>query len=385
MTNNIAVAMIEPVGGHGGMDFYDFGLSRGLLAAGCSVSLYTCDETPPPDIPGLRFFPVYKRVFGSGNRWLRAFRYLRGSIVSLAMALTHGEQICHLHLFSGEAEAAALVVLSKISGRKVIITVHDVESFSPTAASQSSIRKVYQLADRLIVHNLISKRDLVEKLRISPAKIELIPHGNYLDASHRPCDRYEARSALGLSKSSKTILFFGQIKDTKGLDILIEAIPEVARILPEVTLVIAGRPWKTDFSLYQARIDQLGIKDKCVLHIRYIPNDEITRYFSAADVVVLPYRKIYQSGVILMAMSYGTPVVVSDIPGMTEMITDNVNGYLFSAGSAKSLANRLIRALQDDQGRETVAARALDFIQQNHDWEKIGKMTAELYRTVLNS
>jgi glycosyltransferase involved in cell wall biosynthesis len=175
----------------------------------------------------------------------------------------------------------------------------------------------------------------------------------------------------------------GQIKDVKGLDILIEAFPEVARKVPEVTLLIAGRPWKTDFSAYQTLINRLGINDKCVLHIRYIPNDQLPSYFAAADIVVLPYRKIYQSGVILLAMSSRRAVVVSDIPGMTEMITDEQNGYLFAAGSAASLADRLIRALHDDLGRASVAARALEYVRQNHDWEQIGEQTASLYRTVL--
>ncbi len=379
----IAVAIIESVGGHGGMDHYDLGLARGLAAAGCRVSLYTGEQITNPASPCIAIYPEFKGVYGRSNRWLRAFRFLRGSVSALARATIHREKICHLHLFHGETQELALVILSKLCRRKVVITVHDVESFAPVTTSRSLIGRVYGLADRLIVHNQISKRELVEKLKISPTKISVIAAGNYMmDLGEAPSQAY-ARRSLGISEESRVILFFGQIKDVKGLDILIEAIPAVAREVPEVTLIIAGRPWKSGFAPYETLIDALGIRSRCVLHIRYIPNDEIARYFASADVVVLPYRRIYQSGVVLMAMSYGRPAVVSDLPGMTEMITDGENGYVFAQGSKDALAEKLIRVLRDGQGREETARRALEYIRRHHDWDKIGKATSELYSSIL--
>jgi glycosyltransferase involved in cell wall biosynthesis len=252
------------------------------------------------------------------------------------------------------------------------------------ANSRGVIGNVYQLADRFIVHNQISKRELIEKLGVPPSRIDVIPSGNYIDDVSHISHPIEARRALGINETSRVILFFGHIKEIKGLDVLLEAIPAVAREIPEVTLLIAGRPLRHDFSSYERLIDSLGIRDRCVLHIRYISNDELPLYFAAADVVVLPYRRIYQSAVILMAMSYGRAVIVSDLPGMIEMVSDGQNGYVFEQGSAKSLSKQLIRALQDEQGREAVALRALEYIRQNHDWEQIGKSTLLLYRSVLS-
>ena len=385
MRNAVSVAMIETVGGHGGMDYYDFGLCRGLMAAGCNVSLYTCDETVDPGTAGLRFYRSFRRIYGRDNRWVRAFRYLKGSVVTLSKAVAHGEKVCHLHLFHGEMQELALVVLAKLSARKVVITVHDVESFSPVSSSRALIGKVYGLADRLIVHNQVSKRELVAKLGISSKNIEVVASGNYMEGITGVPSQRAARSALDISESSKVLLFFGQIKDVKGLDILIEAIPAVAREIPEITLLVAGRPWRNDFSSYERLIETLGIGKRCVLHIRYIPNDELPLYFSAADLVILPYRRIYQSAVILMAMSYGRPVVVSDLPGMLEMVTDGSNGYTFEQGSKDALAERLIEALRDESGRDRVAAQALQHIHDHHDWERIGKSTAEIYRSILSA
>jgi len=383
MQKNIAVAVIEPVGGHGGMDYYDLGLCRGLLAAGCRVSLYTCDETAMPAAPNLGFHRFYRRIYGRGSRWIRAGRYLTGTLATLTRAVACGEIICHFHLFHGAIAELTLVLLAKLCRRKVIITVHDVESFGdPAAASRGTVGKVYRLADRLIVHNAFSKRELIEKLAISPTKISIIPHGNYLETVGKMPHPAAAKRALGIAESKKVVLFFGQIKDTKGLDVLLEAAPDVAREIPEVTFLIAGRPWKSDFSRYEALIDRLGIRDRCVLHTRFIPHTDVACYYAAADVVVLPYRRIYQSGVILMAMSYRRPVVVSDIPGMTATVTDGNNGYVFRQGSKEALSKRLIRVLRDDDERDQVAGRALKYIQENHDWGQIGKRTSELYHEV---
>ena len=382
MEPTIHTAMIEPVGGHCGMHYYDFSLCRGLLAAGCQVSLYTCDETAPPAIPGLRFYPVYRQVFGRGSRWIRACRYLRGTVGALARALIGRQKICHLHLFQGEKEELSLVLLARLCGRRVIITVHDIEAFAPVATSHSAILKVYGLAEAFIVHNCVSMKEL-QSLGIPSSRIRVIPHGHYLETMREMPPQAEARRALGIAESARVVLFFGQIKDVKGLDILIQAMPAIAIEVADVTFLIAGRPLRTDFSTYEELIDRLGVRARCRLHIGFVPDDEVAKYYAAADVVVLPYRRIYQSGVLLMAMSYGRPAVVSDLPGMTEMITDGHNGYVFTQGSKDALAATLIRVLQDDQGRARAAARGLEYIRQHHDWEKIGKTTSELYRSVL--
>jgi glycosyltransferase involved in cell wall biosynthesis len=180
-------------------------------------------------------------------------------------------------------------------------------------------------------------------------------------------------------------LFFGQIKESKGLDLLIHALPRVAREFPEVLLLIAGRPWKTDFARYDAIIDKLKVRAHCHLHIGFVPDEKVVDYYAAADLVALPYRRIYQSGVLLMAMSCGRPVVVSNLPGMTETVTDGVNGYVFKQGSKDELANVLIRALKDETERGMFSLRASQYIREHHDWGQIGRATAAVYRDLLDS
>ena len=194
----------------------------------------------------------------------------------------------------------------------------------------------------------------------------------------------EARRTLGIEASAKVVLFFGQIKDVKGLDLLIQSLPIIAQEVPSVLLLIAGRPWKTEIARYDALIDELNVRAKCRLHIGFVPDDEVSTYYAAADVVALPYRRIYQSGVLLMAMTFGRPVVVSDLPGMTEIVADGVTGYVFLQGSKDDLAKALIRALKDEIDCRGVAMRASEYIRKHHNWNQIGAQTAQLYRRLLS-
>lgn len=378
-----SVALIEPVGGHGGMDYYDLGLCQGLLNDGWEVGWYTCSQTSEPTLKSVGFHPVYKGIWGKANKYLRAGRYLTGSLSALSKASSSGEKIVHFHFFHGATEELMLLLLAKLYGRKIVVTVHDVESFAGTGAPASGIvSRIYGLADKFIVHNEVSRRELIQALGADPAKISVIPHGNYLSSIHGVPAAAEARETLGIRPESKVVLFFGQIKEVKGVDLLLEAMPAVAAAIPEVVLVIAGRPWKNDFAAYQEQIDRLHLKDRVRLHIRFIPDDEVATFYAAADVVVLPYRRIYQSGVVLLAMSYGKAVLVSDLPGMTEIVTDQTNGYSFPTGDAAALGTSLIHILQNDSFREAAAMQGLDYVSTRHDWNQIGHATGEVYQSL---
>jgi len=266
---------------------------------------------------------------------------------------------------------------------KLILTVHDVDSLAGAKAGRSRVtRWIYLLADRVIAHNAVSSREL-QRIGLRRDRIAVIAHGHYLESALEMPAISQSRRALGIEPSAKVVLFFGQIKHSKGLDILIEALPQLAQEIPEVTLLIAGRPWKTDFAHYDGLIDHLKVRAHCRLRIGFIPDEEVAGYYAAADLVALPYRRIYQSGVLLMAMSYGRPAVVSDLPGMCEMITDGENGYVFENGSKDELAKVLISALRDKPGRQQVVARASAYIRQRHDWSLIGAETLGVYKEVL--
>ena len=233
--------------------------------------------------------------------------------------------------------------------------------------------------DRVIAHNRISQQELIDRIGLAGEKIVVIPHGNYLHAIQPLPAQEEARKALGLSNEAKVILFFGQLKEVKGLDLLLDAMPQVLKKHPDAMLLVAGKPWKTDFSTYDAQMERLGIREHCITHIRYIPDNDVPLYYSASILVVLPYRRIYQSGVVLMAMSYARPVLVSDLQGMTEVVQHAQNGYVFHNGDKNSLAEQLCMVLNNYESVQVVANNGYKHVCEYYDWSLIGEKTGQMY------
>ncbi|HEX5314951.1 MAG TPA: glycosyltransferase family 4 protein [Gammaproteobacteria bacterium] len=379
----LRVAIIEPVGGHCGMDYYDFGLARGLANAGADVVLHTCDETEIPRDAPFEVRLSYRGIFGEAPKWRRALRYMRGALGALVSAVGERRRIVHFHLFHIRFAELANIVVARLLGRKVVITAHDVESFVGSLESRRIRKFVYGAADRVIAHNDVSRVELIENVGVDERKIRQIRHGNFLGLVPELPDSAAARRRVGVSPAARVILYFGQIKEVKGVDVLLRAMPGVVAQFPDAVLLLAGKSWKTDFSRYQAVIDELGIGASCVVHHRFIPPEELPSFFSAADVIALPYRRIYQSGVVLLSMSYGKPVVASDLPGFTQLLEDGVSGYVFSDGDPESLCARLCAALADRSEREAVGRAALEKVIEHYDWDHSGRDTARVYEEIL--
>ncbi len=373
-------AIIEPVGGHGGMDYYDFGLCGGLASSGVQATLYTCgSRLPEPRSFALKAY--FSGLWEAKGKLGKGARFIRGLEKSLRDARSAGSRIAHFHFFHTTVMELASLRMAKLYGHRTAVTVHDVESFS-SGSSASMARRIFDAADLLIVHNRASMEALLAIVPSAGEKSAIVPHGNYIDYA-RAVPKESALKRLGIEGQGPFILFFGQIKKVKGLDILISALPDVAAKFPGMKLIIAGKVWKDDMAEYFSAIDKAGLADRAINHIRYIPDELVPYYYSAADVVALPYRKIYQSGVLLMAMSYGKPVVVSDLPGMTEIVRDGVNGFVFRSGSAEGLSTSLSAALSDTDRLARIAKAGYKTAADGYGWEKIGKKTAEAYVTVL--
>ncbi|PPD54713.1 MAG: glycosyl transferase [Methylotenera sp.] len=381
--NSVSVALIEPVGSHGGMDYYDSGLSGGLVSQGVPVAWYTCDSSVPCGNIPFEMKHTFVGIWGKDSAWLRGLRYVRGLFASLSDSRSRGANVAHFHFFHiGPLEFLG-VLLSRLYGLKVVATIHDVESFKPGLTSTKLRSITYNLCSRLIVHNRVSCEELVSRCDVAKEVVRIIPHGSYLGLVSPAIARDKARTMLGLPLDSKVILFFGQIKEVKGLDVLIEAVGKNLKELEPVTLVIAGKVWKDSFSKYQVLIDQHNINNICSLHIRYIPDDELSAFYSAADIIVLPYHRIYQSGVLLMAMSFGVPVLASDLLGMREIVTDGENGFLFPAGDAEDLGKVLIRVLNDKKLLDKVAEKARIDMLTKFGWGEIAHKTIQVYKEVI--
>ncbi len=379
------IAMIEPVGGHGGMDYYDFGLCGGLAQAGVGVILYTCDETKDP---GNLSFPLrkwYRGIYGRPRRllWLSGLCFVFGTIRVFWDVLCKRIPLVHFHFFDIGVLQAGLILLAKAMRRKVVVTVHDVEGLVEGKGYPRMATVAYRWADALVVHNQFSRAELIARLQVNAHKVSVIPHGNYCQSYPLAIDPIAAREQLGWSQSEKIVLFFGQLKGVKRLDLLLEALPDVLKIHPNVRLVIAGKEVDVPFPEYALQMERYGIKDQCSCVLHYISNAEVPLFYAACDLVALPYARIYQSGVLLMAMSFAKAVVVSDIPGMLEVVSDGETGYVFRNGNTQDLSDCILNALNDGNKRKKIAHQGYQLMQNHYGWASIGQLHAELYTKTL--
>ena len=156
-------------------------------------------------------------------------------------------------------------------------------------------------------------------------------------------DRKEAEKRLGLRPGMRNILFFGLIRAYKGLDILIKAFG----MLPDgYQLIIAGEPYGS-FEKYQVLIDDLPNKDLVYTHLKYIRDSEVTGYFSAADLAVLPYRSATQSGISSVSYHFEVPMIVTDVGGLRETIGDRGTGIVSNEGSPEAICKEILRYFSD--------------------------------------
>jgi glycosyltransferase involved in cell wall biosynthesis len=259
-------------------------------------------------------------------------------------------QIVHVH----ENYDPRLVALT--SGYRTVFTVHDpVQHLGarPLNAAEARIFKRWFLrADRFVVHG----HALAEELgpMVGRSRIVVIPHGVW------------ARSEPFPRPDSPSVLLFGRLEQYKGVEVLVEGMRLVWEQRPDVRLVVAGA----------GQAARLVPDDERVLLIpRYIPEGEVDELFAGASLMVLPYTQASQSGVGVLAIAAGVPVVVSDVGALPELAPDS--SFVFEAGNPRALAETILRHLDD--GVE-VRRAVLRHAQAHFSWDRAAQMSTELYR-----
>jgi len=380
---NRKVAIIDPLGAHGSSHhFYLFGQAEGLLKNDVSLSLYTNNETNNPNIKGLKFFTFYKNLYASEYKFLSGIRWVLGTLCSVIHARILGNSIFHFHVFHTNIFILFNVFLVKLLFGKVVLTVHDVSSFANSSDSSIIGKMIYKCTDLVLTHNKFSKSEILKGNAELSSPIYIVPHGNYIPFINIQEDKEKSRNQLGIPNDKKVLLFFGMIKKVKGLEVLLNALKNVIKENPDVLLLIAGKPWENDFAPYQQIIDENNLSDYCLLHTKFIPHTDVEHYYCAADLVVLPYIKIYQSGVLVMTLSYGKPALLSDLPPLKEVVADMETAFMFETENPVSLAEKLSFILSNPEKLEQVRKNGEKLINTKYDWNEIGRQTKLAYQSL---
>ncbi len=201
----------------------------------------------------------------------------------------------------------------------------------------------FKKMDHFIVMSRIVEKDLLSF--IDNPDYHYTPHPIY-NIFGPQVSKAKARRTLGI-KAKKIILFFGIIRAYKGLDVLLNSIPILAENMSDFKVLIVGEPYEP-FEKYQNLISKLGIEKYLDLNLQFLSNGEIANYFSAADVVALPYRSATQSGIVQVAYYYNKPVVTSNVGGLPEVVSDGEVGYVVNP-EPEDFADGIIRIFTDNQ------------------------------------
>jgi glycosyltransferase involved in cell wall biosynthesis len=156
--------------------------------------------------------------------------------------------------------------------------------------------------------------------------------------------RQNMRRALGLSDNDYVLLFFGYVRDYKGLSVLLEAYPEIVRNISDTVLIIAGEFNASEKSDYIQRINEAGKSGGRIVTVGdYVPDSDVEKYFAACDVVVLPYISATQSAVVPTAYMFERPVITTDVGGLPEVVIDGETGYIVPPGDSSALARAVVK------------------------------------------
>ena len=225
--------------------------------------------------------------------------------------------------------------------------------------------KVLAICDNIIPHEkrlfdeMLTRRffDHIDYFLVMSKSVEndlkeMYPESEYRYAPHPVYDifrdrisKQEAQQKLNLD-TKRVILNFGVIRKYKGLDILLNAIPRLKSELEDFTVLVAGECYE-DLDMYKQLIRSLNISDIVDLRAEFIPDNEVHLYFSAADVVVLPYRSATQSGVVPIAFNFDRPVIVTDVGGLPEIVPDGEVGFTVPCDS-EAVAGAILKFYNED-------------------------------------
>ena len=226
-------------------------------------------------------------------------------------------------------------------------------------------RYFFRAMDGCVVMSSAVERDL-DRLKVNLPRV-VAPHPVY-DVFGNAADRRSAREELGLGATAPVLLFFGFVRRYKGLHVLLKSMPRILEELPDARLLVAGEFYE-DEGEYRDLIASLNLAPSVIVHARYIPKDQVAKYFAAANVVVQPYLSATQSGVAQIAYQFDRPLVVTDVGGLGELIPHEVAGLVVRPNDPAALAAAVTRFFAENlESQLSAGVRAQ---KHNYSWSRL--------------
>ncbi|HEY2537209.1 MAG TPA: glycosyltransferase [Solirubrobacteraceae bacterium] len=250
--------------------------------------------------------------------------------------------------------------------RPLVLTAHDILPREPRPGQLAAQRRLYERFDAIVVHSEHGRARLTRELGVESERVHVIPHGAFAHLAAA------APQPPPFETDKPVVLCFGLMRPYKGIDLLLQAWHEI----DEAELWIAGMP----------KFDISHLRRAAPANVRFVPrfigDTELPAYFQRADLVVLPYREIDQSGVLLTALAFGKPMLLSDVGGFPEVAATGA-ARTFPAGDVPALSAALGELLSDPAALAAMAERARAAAAGPYSWDEIGRRTLRLYDSLI--
>lgn len=240
-------------------------------------------------------------------------------------------------------------------------------------------RTVLRKSKAYITHSAMDAEDLKEIVAVPNYETTVLPVHNSFKMKN--LTKPQARLAANVAEDKKILLFFGFVRDYKGLRHIINAMPEIVKYDSNIRLMIVGE-FRSDKEHYLEQIKNLGVGDNIDIVDGYIPDSGIEKYFAASDLIVLPYESATQSGIVQIAYGFEKPVIATNVGGLPEVIADGKTGYIVEPKNPKALAEAVIRFFDENKSEEfTENVRKEAY---RYSWDRMNEVVVRLTEKIDN-
>jgi glycosyltransferase involved in cell wall biosynthesis len=368
--------LIVETGGWGGIGHYAHCLCSAIQQKGVPVCLATHAVKYQFETVA-KSYEVTKLFRGDGfiADWKRLYRMVR----------TRSSKLVHFQsLLSTRRDWLMFLAVGAVCATpKFVYTVHNVLPHEILFGEKLAYRRLYAAAAGLIAHSNISRDRILAMMGPGfKTPVNVIPHGHYgemVGAEH--ISRAEAKKILGL-KEYNYMVFFGTVRPYKGVHNLLRAVAECSQWPADLRVLIAGQP---GYGISTRELLELGsrpvIRERVELKLQYFPEKMIPAIFKIADLVVLPYLDIDQSGILMAAMAAGCPVLCTPVGAFPETVHPAI-GFLAANTSHQALLQALNTAIAHREAWKTMGAGARKDAELKYSWDMIAAQTIEFYKTI---
>lgn len=266
--------------------------------------------------------------------------------------------------------APCYFLLTHFMGRqKIAFVCHNVFPHERFPMDRFLTKLALKRGNHYVVHAEEEAGEL-KKIKKNPDYV-VTPHPTYNAFRFEGMDKEQAREQLHVEQDGHMLLFFGYVREYKGLKYLLQAMPEIIQEDEKARLLVVGE-FGSDREDYLALIDEFRIGERVDVVDSYMPDREVEKYFAAADLVVLPYISATQSGIVQIAYGFTKPVIVTEVGGLPDVVEDGRTGYVVEPKNPAAIAKAAIRFFREERAEsmaENIEREAYRF-----SWERMGEV-----------